>query len=134
MNVVCGSPRARRGRCGRGAASPTARASSRAPSVRPTRPLSISPDVNDPGARGVTFEGLAAAYREAAEGLIEGGVDILLVETIFDTLNAKAAIFAIEEAFDALGVRLPLMISGTIVDAVGTDPARARRSRRSGTR
>ena len=81
--------------------------------------LSISPDVNDPGARGVTFEGLAAAYREAAEGLIEGGVDILLVETIFDTLNAKAAVYAIEEAFDELGVRLPLMISGTIVDASG---------------
>ena len=81
--------------------------------------LSISPDVNDPGARGVSFEGLAAAYREAAEGLIEGGVDILLVETIFDTLNAKAAVYAIEEAFDELGVRLPLMISGTIVDASG---------------
>jgi len=83
------------------------------------RTASISPDVNDAGARNVTFEQLAAAYREAAEGLIEGGADILLIETIFDTLNGKAAIFGVEEAFEATGVRLPLIVSGTIVDASG---------------
>ncbi|HSG86951.1 MAG TPA: methionine synthase [Candidatus Limnocylindrales bacterium] len=83
------------------------------------RTASISPDVTDPGARGVRFEDLRLAYREAAEGLIEGGVDLLLIETIFDTLNAKAAIFAVEEAFEATGVRLPLIVSGTIVDASG---------------
>lgn len=81
--------------------------------------LSLSPDVNDPARRDVTFEEVAAAYREAAEGLIAGGSDLLLVETIFDTLNGKAAIFAIEEAFEALGVRLPVMISGTITDLSG---------------
>jgi 5-methyltetrahydrofolate--homocysteine methyltransferase len=83
------------------------------------RSASISPDVNDPGARNVTFDELVAAYREAAEGLIEGGVDLLLVETIFDTLNAKAAIVGIEEAFEALGERRPLIVSGTITDASG---------------
>jgi len=83
------------------------------------RTASISPDVADPGARNVTFVQLADAYAEAAEGLIEGGVDLLLVETIFDTLNAKAAIFGIEEVFDRVGVRLPVMISGTITDASG---------------
>ena len=83
------------------------------------RTASISPDVTDPGARGVRFEDLRLAYREAAEGLIEGGADLLLIETIFDTLNAKAAIFAVEEAFEATGVRLPLIVSGTIVDASG---------------
>ncbi|HSL33534.1 MAG TPA: methionine synthase, partial [Candidatus Limnocylindrales bacterium] len=83
------------------------------------RTASISPDVNDPAARNVTFEELAAAYREAAEGLIEGGADILLIETIFDTLNGKAAIFGVEEAYEAAGARLPLIISGTIVDASG---------------
>jgi 5-methyltetrahydrofolate--homocysteine methyltransferase len=83
------------------------------------RTASISPDVNDAGARNVTFEELAAAYQEAAEGLIEGGADILLIETIFDTLNGKAAIFGVESAFEASGTKLPLIISGTIVDASG---------------
>ena len=83
------------------------------------RTASISPDVNDPGARNVTFEELRAAYLEQTLALIEGGVDVLLVETIFDTLNAKAALFAIEEAFDATGERLPIMISGTVTDASG---------------
>ncbi len=83
------------------------------------RTASISPDVNDPGYRNVTFDDLAAAYREAAEGLIEGGVDLLLVETVFDTLNAKAALFAIDELFDDLGARLPVMVSGTITDLSG---------------
>lgn len=80
---------------------------------------SISPDVNDPGARNITFDQLRAAYLEQALGLIEGGADVLLVETIFDTLNAKAALFAIEEAFTQTGERLPLMISGTVTDASG---------------
>ncbi len=80
---------------------------------------SISPDVNDAGARNVTFEELRAAYYEQVEALIEGGSDVLLVETIFDTLNAKAALFAIEEFFEASGERLPLIISGTVTDASG---------------
>ena len=80
---------------------------------------SISPDVNDPGARNVTFEQLRAAYYEQVEALVEGGSDVLLVETIFDTLNAKAALFAIEEYFEASGERLPLIISGTVTDASG---------------
>ena len=84
-----------------------------------SRTASISPEVNDPGARGVTFDELKAAYAEAARGLIEGGVDILLIETIFDTLNAKAAIFAIEEVFDQKQSRLPVIVSGTITDASG---------------
>src|SRR4051794_18404728 len=89
-------------------------------SLGPTnRTGSISPDVNDPAARNVSFEELAEAYREAAEGQARGGSDILLVETVFDTLNAKAAIFGIEQAFDALGYRLPIVVSGTIVDASG---------------
>ena len=83
------------------------------------RSASISPDVNDPGARNVTFDELVFAYREAAEGLIEGGVDLLFIETIFDTLNAKAAIVGVEEAFEAIGERRPLVISGTITDASG---------------
>jgi 5-methyltetrahydrofolate--homocysteine methyltransferase len=83
------------------------------------RTLSISPDVNDPGFRGIAFDELVAAYAEAARGLIEGGVDLLLIETIFDTLNAKAAIFACEQVFDEDGVRLPVMISGTITDQSG---------------
>ncbi len=83
------------------------------------RTASISPDVNDPGFRNTNFDQLAEAYAEAARGLIEGGADILLIETIFDTLNAKAAVFAIERVFDALGLRLPVMISGTITDASG---------------
>jgi len=83
------------------------------------RTASISPDVNDPGARNVTFDELCAAYREAAEGLVDGGADILLVETIFDTLNAKAALFALESLFDERGARLPVIVSGTITDASG---------------
>jgi len=80
---------------------------------------SISPDVNDPGARNVTFEALRASYYEQVEALVQGGVDALLVETIFDTLNAKAALFAIDEFFEASGERLPLIISGTVTDASG---------------
>ena len=80
---------------------------------------SISPDVNDPGARNVTFDELRLAYAEQVNGLLDGGVDLLLLETIFDTLNAKAAIFAIEEVFEQRAERLPLMISGTVTDASG---------------
>jgi 5-methyltetrahydrofolate--homocysteine methyltransferase len=80
---------------------------------------SISPDVNDPGARNVTFDELRAAYHEQVEGLVEGGADVLLVETIFDTLNAKAALFAIDEFFESSGQRLPVIISGTVTDASG---------------
>jgi 5-methyltetrahydrofolate--homocysteine methyltransferase len=83
------------------------------------RTASISPDVNDPGARNVDFEQLRAAYYEQVEGLVEGGADLLLVETIFDTLNAKAALFAVEEYFADSGQRLPLIISGTVTDASG---------------
>ncbi len=89
-------------------------------SLAPTnRTASISPDVNDPGARNVTFDELAQAYRDNARGLIDGGADILLVETVFDTLNAKAALFAIEEEFAARGQRLPVICSGTITDLSG---------------
>lgn len=84
-----------------------------------SRTASISPDVNDPGFRNTSFDELRATYREAIEGLIDGGADTLMVETIFDTLNAKAALFAIEEVFDGRGGRLPIMISGTITDASG---------------
>src|SRR5260370_27818392 len=80
---------------------------------------SISPDVNDPGFRAIDFDGLVAAYAEAVDGLLEGGVDLLLVETVFDTLNAKAALFAIDDAFHRRGARLPVIISGTITDASG---------------
>ena len=80
---------------------------------------SISPDVNDPGARNVTFEELRVAYTEQLNGLLDGGVDLILIETIFDTLNAKAAIFAVEEVFEARGERLPVMVSGTVTDASG---------------
>ena len=80
---------------------------------------SISPDVNDPGARNTSFEELRAAYSEQVQALVQGGSDVLLVETIFDTLNAKAALFAIDEYFDASGQRLPLIISGTVTDASG---------------
>lgn len=83
------------------------------------RTCSISPDVNDPAYRNVTFNELVTAYRESTRALIEGGVDIIMIETIFDTLNAKAAVFAIQSEFEALGVSLPLMISGTITDASG---------------
>ncbi|MFA5535211.1 MAG: methionine synthase [Mariniphaga sp.] len=81
--------------------------------------LSLSPDVNDPGYRAVTFDEVKAAYSEQVKGLVDGGVDLLLIETIFDTLNAKAAIFAIEEVLEERKMRLPLMISGTITDASG---------------
>ena len=84
-----------------------------------SRTASLSPDVNRPGFRAVGFDDLRIAYREAADGLIDGGADVLMVETVFDTLNAKAALFAIAEAFDARGARLPVMISGTITDASG---------------
>ena len=83
------------------------------------RTASISPDVSNPGFRAVTFDELRIAYREAASGLIEGGADIILVETIFDTLNAKAALFGVDEAFEEAGVRLPIMISRTITDLSG---------------
>jgi 5-methyltetrahydrofolate--homocysteine methyltransferase len=83
------------------------------------RTASISPDVHDPAARNVTFDELAGAYRDAAAGLVEGGVDLLLVETVFDTLNAKAALFGIATLFDELGAKLPLIVSGTITDASG---------------
>ena len=83
------------------------------------RTASISPDVNDPGARNTSFDELKAAYREQAEGLVEGGADLFLVETIFDTLNAKAAIFALDELMDETGIRLPVIISGTVTDASG---------------
>jgi 5-methyltetrahydrofolate--homocysteine methyltransferase len=83
------------------------------------RTASISPDVNDPGYRNIRFEDLASTYEEAACALIEGGVDFLMIETIFDTLNAKAAIFAVRRAFEGTGVTLPVMISGTITDASG---------------
>ncbi|WP_031433786.1 methionine synthase [Methylomarinum vadi] len=88
--------------------------------VGPTnRTASMSPDVNDPGFRNITFDDLAEAYSEAVKGLVDGGADIILIETIFDTLNAKAAIFAIEQHFEQIGYKLPIMISGTITDASG---------------
>jgi 5-methyltetrahydrofolate--homocysteine methyltransferase len=81
--------------------------------------LSMSPDVNDPGFRAVSFDEIKQSYREAAKGLIDGGADILLVETVFDTLNCKAALYAINELFDETGKKLPIMVSGTIVDMSG---------------
>ncbi|MAY70283.1 MAG: methionine synthase, partial [Halomonas sp.] len=84
-----------------------------------SRTASLSPDVNDPAKRNVTFDALRDNYREAALALIEGGADLIMIETIFDTLNAKAAIYALEEIFDQTGERLPVMISGTITDASG---------------
>jgi 5-methyltetrahydrofolate--homocysteine methyltransferase len=83
------------------------------------RTASISPDVNDPAFRNITFDALRATYRDATRGLMQGGADLLMIETIFDTLNAKAAIYAIEEVFEELGERLPLWISGTITDLSG---------------
>jgi 5-methyltetrahydrofolate--homocysteine methyltransferase len=80
---------------------------------------SLSPDVNNPGYRAVTFDDLRIAYKEQAKGLIEGGADLLLIETIFDTLNAKAALFAVQELFEELGTTYPVMVSGTITDASG---------------
>lgn len=89
-------------------------------SMGPTnRTASMSPDVNDPGFRAISFEALRKAYKEQAEGLLDGGADILLVETIFDTLNAKAALFAIEEVKNERNIEVPIMISGTITDASG---------------
>ena len=83
------------------------------------RTATISPDVNDPGFRNVSYDELVAAYGEAVAALIDGGVDLLLVETVFDTLNAKAALFAIDSYFDEHGIRLPIIVSGTITDASG---------------
>ncbi len=83
------------------------------------RTASISPDVNDPGARNIDYEQLRAAYYEQGKGLLEGGADVFLVETIFDTLNAKAALFAIDQLFEDTGERLPVLISGTVTDASG---------------
>lgn len=89
-------------------------------SIGPTnRTASMSPDVNDPGYRAVTFDELRIAYKQQVEALVDGGVDILLVETIFDTLNAKAALFAIEEVNEERGINIPIMVSGTITDASG---------------
>ena len=89
-------------------------------SIGPTnRTASISPDVNDPGFRGISFDELVHAYKEQVNALMDGGVDILLVETIFDTLNAKAALFAIDEVYEERGVKLPIMVSGTITDQSG---------------
>ncbi|MFT3792187.1 MAG: homocysteine S-methyltransferase family protein [Rudaea sp.] len=84
-----------------------------------SRTASISPDVNDPGFRNVTFEELDTAYREATRGLLDGGADVIMVETIFDTLNAKAALYAIGREFERRGARVPIMISGTITDMSG---------------
>ena len=84
-----------------------------------TRTASISPDVNDPGARNVSYDQLVAAYLEAANGLVDGGADLLIIETIFDSLNAKAAVFAVETLFEDRGRRWPVIISGTITDASG---------------
>ena len=89
-------------------------------SIGPTnKTASLSPDVNDPGYRAITFDELRKAYKQQAEALLDGGVDILLVETIFDTLNAKAALFAIDEIQEERGIRIPTMVSGTITDASG---------------
>lgn len=89
-------------------------------SIGPTnRTASISPDVNDPGFRAVSFDELRIAYKEQVNALIDGGVDALLVETVFDTLNAKAALFAIDEVFEERGEKLPIMVSGTITDQSG---------------
>lgn len=89
-------------------------------SIGPTnRTASMSPDVNDPGYRAVTFEELRIAYKQQVEALLDGGADILLVETVFDTLNAKAALFAIEEVKDERKIEVPIMLSGTITDASG---------------
>ena len=89
-------------------------------SMGPTnKTASLSPDVNNPGFRAITFEALRDAYREQAEGLLEGGVDLFLVETVFDTLNAKAALFALTDLMEEREIQLPVMISGTITDASG---------------
>ena len=89
-------------------------------SMGPTnRTASISPDVNDPGFRGITFDELKIAYKQQTEALMDGGVDLLLVETVFDTLNAKAALFAIDEVFEERNTKIPIMVSGTITDQSG---------------
>lgn len=89
-------------------------------SIGPTnRTASISPDVNDPGFRGITFQELVKAYKKQVNALMDGGVDVLLVETVFDTLNAKAALFAIDEVFEERQLKLPIMVSGTITDQSG---------------
>lgn len=89
-------------------------------SIGPTnRTASISPDVNDPGFRGITFDELVNAYKEQVNALMDGGVDLLLVETVFDTLNAKAALFAIDEVYNERNMKLPIMVSGTITDQSG---------------
>ncbi|HIA37345.1 MAG TPA: hypothetical protein EYN89_11595, partial [Flavobacteriales bacterium] len=89
-------------------------------SIGPTnRTASLSPDVNDPGYRAITFDQLVDSYTEQIRGLIDGGVDVLLIETIFDTLNAKAALFAVSDFFETTGKELPIMVSGTITDASG---------------
>jgi 5-methyltetrahydrofolate--homocysteine methyltransferase len=89
-------------------------------SVGPTnKTASMSPDVNDPGSRSVTFDELKAAYTEQAKGLVEGGADLLMVETVFDTLNAKAALMGIEDYLSGAGKTIPVMVSGTITDASG---------------
>ena len=112
---AAGAPRARSGR-----EQEDGRRRFVAGALGPTnRTASISPDVNNPGYRAVTFDDLRIAYGEQLRGLIDGGADIILIETIFDTLNAKAAIFACEEIFAEKGVRLPVMISGTITDLSG---------------
>jgi 5-methyltetrahydrofolate--homocysteine methyltransferase len=88
--------------------------------IGPTnRTASLSPDVNDPGYRAITFDQLVTAYKQQAKGLVDGGADALLIETVFDTLNAKAAAFAVQELFDEIGKQVPIMISGTITDASG---------------
>ena len=114
-----GAPRARRLR--QVLARRTSRASSPARSARTPQTASIRPDVNDPGARNITFDELRAAYCEQARGLVEGGADLFLVETIFDTLNAKAALFAIDELHSRSSRRAPAAssISGTVTDASG---------------
>ena len=89
-------------------------------SIGPTnKTCSMSPDVNDPGFRAISFQDLNASYREQIEGLLEGGVDLLLVETIFDTLNCKVALVAINEVLEEKGIKLPVMVSGTITDKSG---------------
>jgi 5-methyltetrahydrofolate--homocysteine methyltransferase len=116
MNVAA----ARIARAAADAASAPGRPRFVAGAIGPTpRTASISPDVNDPGARNTSFDELHAAYLEQASGLLEGGVDLFLVETIFDTLNAKAAIFALDELMESTGERLPVIISGTVTDASG---------------
>ncbi|MTI88775.1 MAG: 5-methyltetrahydrofolate--homocysteine methyltransferase [Balneolaceae bacterium] len=89
-------------------------------SIGPTnKTASMSPDVSDPGYRAVTFDELAEAYKQQAQGLMDGGADVLLIETVFDTLNAKAALFGVQELFEERGQELPVMVSGTITDASG---------------